>query len=259
MWLAHTNIFNLLAGIACAFTVCLGFQHRLAGNVTLAAWALAGGASVLIYPLFIVLLPAFLAGIVLGALFNSKSRQAVGQRPTWKSWLDLAVIAALFVVPVLAWNLVVTFVFATATYFTAQKAQFTWLLTAYQEGVLISALHANWNLFAGRLQANFSWIEVLLPVAGIGAVLARGGVKNLRLFDPVMVALTVALFGILLFNYLQGYYAARMHVAVIALVFIFLARLAQIVRQEQLASVFLVAVAAAQLADAASNPAASGV
>lgn len=249
LWMAHTNIFNLLAVIACAFYFRIGFQHRLLTPGATFAWAGFAGLLVLVYPILMLALPAFVAGI----LFERLTGRGVAP-DTRPAWPRLALAAILFVLPVVAWNVIVNIVFQTPVYMTAQYGQFVWLLEAWREERLWATLASQWTVFTGALALHLTWFEVALPLAGIAVVaLAAGRHGHLRLADPVFAAIVVAILGILSFNYLQGYYAARMHIGVAVLLYMMLAHLGRLAGSDTVASVTLALVVAAQVADAALN------
>jgi len=252
VWLAHTTIFNLLAPIACSFFVLIGFQARGTKPTLILAWAACAGLMVLVYPLFIILLPALFAGIALDLLFNRP--RVLTPRQSHNSLtavLANAVLAAIvMVLPVVAWTLVVKHVFATPVYMTAQYGQFVWLFDAYRDGTLTTAIAGNWSAFITALGLHFSWFEIALPFAGILALLVAGDRSKLSRIDPVLAALIVGILAILSFNFLQGYYAARLQVSVAALFYVIVARLADLVDRRAIGIATLGAITLAQLVDA---------
>lgn len=252
VWLAHTTIFNLLAPIACSFFVLLGFQVRRTKPAILHIWSVCAGLMVLVYPLFIILLPALFTGLVLDLLLN-RSR-VVGQTATRTApttiFLNASLAALLMVLPVVAWTLIVKHGFATPVYMTAQYGQFVWLFDAFRDGTLVTAIADNWTNFVAALRIHFSWFEIALPLAGIAALLVVGDRSKLTRYDPVLAALLIGVFAILSFNFLQGYYAARLQISVAALFYVFVARLADLVDRRAIGIATLAAITLAQLVDA---------
>ena len=253
VWLAHTNIFNLCAAITCAFYVCLGYQIRITKPRSLFVWAGCAGLLVLVYPLFIVTLPAFAVGLLLDKIFNRAiTRGTAPIIQTVQLW-QIMIAAILFVGPVLVWTLIVKHLFATPVYLTAQYGQFVWLLEALAQGQLLPSLLTHWHTFTETLQIHFTWFEVLLPLAGALVLLGVGDRSKLRRIDPILAALLVAVIGILSFNFLQGYYAARLQVSVAALFYMAVARLATLVDRQAIGGLTLGSILAAQIVDATLN------
>lgn len=248
VWLAHTNIYNLLAAIACAFFVRLGWQARETEPRMVLAWMAGAGMMLLVYPLFVILLPAFLAGAVLRGMFG---------RPTGTpSRLSLPVAGfalIVFVLPLLGWNLAVRTLFATDVYLTAQYGQFVWLADAYRAGTLASAMAGNAMTFVNTLGLHLNVFETLPVLLACVALALFGDRSRLRLTDPVLLAIGIALIGVLAFNYLQGYYAARLQVSVGALLLLLLARIALLTGSVRSAGFVLVAVTVVQLINAATS------
>jgi len=245
VWLAHTNIFNLLAPIACAWFVRLGMQARITSAGALYAWMGGGGLMLLVYPLFVILLPAFIAGLALDGLMHRGQIGALVRKAG-----HAAAAAILFVLPVILWSVTVRYIFSTPVYMTAQYGQFVWLADAYHNANLWPALSANWSAFIASLYLHFSWFEILLPLAGCAGLLVTGDRSQLRLADPVIPALAIAAIGILGFNFLQGYYAARLQVSVASLLYMLVARLAFCTGRPRIGVGVLAAIALAQFVDA---------
>ncbi len=248
VWLAHTNIYNLMAAIACAFFVRLGWQARETEPGSVLGWMAGAGLMLLVYPLFVILLPAFLAGTVLRIVVGPPSGAAL--RPS----LPVAALAmVLFVLPLLGWNIAVRTLFATDVYLTAQYGQFVWLANAYQTGTLASAMAENAVTFFTTLGLNLNILETVPVLLACVAFSFFGDRSRLRLTDPVLIAIVIALIGVLSFNYLQGYYAARLQVSVVALLFLLLARIALLTGSARIAGLVLVGVTVVQLIDAATS------
>lgn len=252
VWLAHTTIFNLLAPVACSFFVLMGFQARRTKPATILAWSVCAGLMVLVYPLFILLLPALFAGLVLGLLLNRSP--GIGQTPTNIAstgvYLNAGLAATFMVLPVVGWTLIVKHGFATPVYMTAQYGQFVWLFDAFRDGTFVTAIVNNWSAFVAALRIHFSWFEVALPLAGIAALLLFGDRSRLTRLDPVLAALLIGVFAILSFNFLQGYYAARLQISVAALFYMIVARLAHLVDRRAIGIATLATITLAQLVDA---------
>lgn len=252
VWLAHTTVFNLLAPVACSFFVLMGFQAHRIRPPTLLAWSLCAGLMVLVYPLFIILLPALFTGLVLDLLFSRN--RAIAQGPPHVAptgiYLNAGLAATLMILPVVAWTLIVKHGFETPVYMTAQYGQFVWLVDAYRDGTLMTAVASNWSDFVAALRIHFSWFETVLPLAAIAVLLVVGNRSRLARLDPVLAALVIGVFAILSFNFLQGYYAARLQVSVAALFYMIVARLADLVDRRAIGIATLAAITLAQLVDA---------
>ena len=257
IWLAHTNIFNLLAPITCAFFVCIGFQNRITRPTQLFLWAGAAGLMVLVYPLFILALPAWVAGLLLAPILNRFNPRPPLQTGSGSAALQFLVTPVLFVLPVLIWSLMVRYVFVTPVYMTAQYGQFVWMLDAYADGKLLAELVTHLSTFVSTLQIHFSWFETILPLSGAIALLVVGDRSRMRWTDPALLALLIAALGILSFNYLQGYYAARLQISVASLSYMAVARLAYLLDRPRLGTGFLSAIILAQLVDASMHYAAT--
>ncbi|MEM1048355.1 MAG: hypothetical protein AAGL24_19550 [Pseudomonadota bacterium] len=248
VWLAHTNIYNLLAAIACAFFVRLGWQTRETEPGTVLAWMAGAGLMLLVYPLFVILLPAFLSGVVLRGLFGRQTGA-----PFLLSVPVAGLAVLLFVLPLLGWNLAVRTLFATDVYLTAQYGQFVWLVDAYRAGTLASAMADNALTFFNTLGLHLNLFETVPVLVACAALVLFGDRSRLRASDPVLIAIAIALIGVLAFNYLQGYYAARLQVSVVALLFLLLARIALLTGGVRLGGLVLVGVTVVQLIDAATS------
>lgn len=252
VWVTHTTIFNLLAPIACSFFVLIGFQARRTRPGLVLAWAAFAGLMVLVYPLYVLLLPALFTGIVLDLVLNRSS--AFAQKPTGVTLTPVtvnAVLAAIIMVlPVAGWTLIVKHGFTTPVYLTAQYGQFIWLFDAYREGKLVAALGGNLSAFVAALRLHFSWFEIVLPLAGCAVLLVAGDRSRLNRLDPVLTALIIAVLAIWSFNYLQGYYAARLHVSVVSLFYVIVARLADLVNRRAIGIATLAVITGVQIVDA---------
>lgn len=246
VWLAHTNIFNLSAAVATAFYFRIGYQHRLCSHVALFSWALGAGLMVLVYPVFVLLLPAFVAGVLFAAIAGRPEDRAAGPSVL----ATIAGVSLCLLLPVIAWNLAVKTVFATPVYLTAQYGQFVWLFDAFGDGRLGQALVDQGAAFVGTLFKHLSWFETALPLAGVVLVLATGTRDRLTRRDPVTAAILTAMIGVLSFNYLQGYYAARLQVGVAVLGYLLLAHFGRLCAREGLATGVLGCVVLAQIVDA---------
>ena len=255
LWLAHTTVFNLFAPIACAWFVLVGWQYRFANRLTILAWCLAGGLMVLVYPLFIILLPALFCGLALSAVTDRSLVDGYGRNWAPVDPLALAAATALFVLPLLGWNGLVHNVFQTPVYLTAEKGQFVWLIDAWREGRLGEAVPNAIYAFWTTLNANFSWFEIILPAAGLATLAFLARRRPPRLLDPALTALLIATAAVLGFNLLQGYYEARLQVSVAVLFYIAVARTGLLVDRQRVASAFLAAIALAQIVDAVLYPA----
>jgi hypothetical protein len=254
VWLMHTNIFNLVSAFGALLFVVLGLQRAILPRYAVFAGALLIGCGALTYPALILIAPAYVAGCLLGRL-----ALPAGRPPLAAEAAELLAFAGLVALPLVAWWMGNRMIFETATYLTAEKGQFSWAPQAWAEGALIEEAGRRLVGYFGIL-AKHSAAEYLLSLGSIAFLALRGGRTGVRSLaaDPVVWSVLVAMLGVLGFNFLQGYYAARLNVAAAYLLYVVVARFAASRRSEALATFCLFAIAAYQLADAALGYAASG-
>jgi hypothetical protein len=250
----HTNIFNLVSAFGALLFVVLGLQRAILPRYTVFAGALLIGCGALTYPALILIAPAYVAGCLLGRL-----ALPAGRPPLAAEAAELLAFAGLVALPLVAWWMGNRMIFGTATYMTAEKGQFSWAPQAWAEGVLIEEAGRRLVGYFGIL-AKHSAAEYLLSLGSIAFLALRGGRVGVRRLaaDPVVWAVLVAMLGVLGFNFLQGYYAARLNVAAAYLLYVVIARFAVNRHSEAIATFCLFAIAGYQIADAALGYAASG-
>jgi len=246
VWLLHTNIFNLVSAFGTLLFVVLGMQRAILTRSAVLWGGFLIGLGVLVYPALAIIAPGYVAGRLIGRL-----RVPGGRTPLTGEIMELAMFAAAVALPVLAWWAVNAFIFDTGIYVTADRGQFSWLPQAWAEGKLGPALlrHAV-DYFNGV--THVSAAEYLLSLGAIAILTWRhgaGGVRALAL-DPVVWAVLISMAGVLGFNFLQGYYAPRLHVAAAYLLYVVIARMARTPRAAPLGVVCLFAIAGYQMVNA---------
>lgn len=254
VWLLHTNIFNLVSAFDTLLCVVLGMQRTILTRRIVLWSGFAIGLSVLIYPALAILAPGYVAGRVIGRLKVEDDRM-----PLASEIVELLLFALAAALPALAWWGANRFVFGTSTYLTADRGHFTWLPYALAEGDLVDQLSAKTSRFY-HLLLKHSAVEYLIALGAIAALTLRYGLDGVRALatDPIVWAVLIAMAGVLFFNYLQGYYAARLHVSAAYLLFVVIARLAALKGNALPAGVCLFAITGYHLVDAALTYSTSG-
>jgi hypothetical protein len=254
VWLLHTNIFNLVSAFGTLLCVVLGMQRTILTRAGVLWGGFLIGLGVLVYPALSLLAPGYVAGRLIGRLKVENDRT-----PLAHEFAELLLFVLAVALPVVAWWSANRFVFGTSTYLTADKGHFTWIPKAMAEGKGIS--YVAWRL-AGYygIVMKHSAAEYYLALGAIAVLTLRYGVGGVRtlLNDPIVWAVLVAMAGVIVFNFLQGYYAPRLHVSAAYLLFVVIARLAAQKGNAIPASFCLFAITGYHLVNAAMTYAASG-
>jgi hypothetical protein len=255
-WTQHSNFMNLLVPLGCIFYFIQGCRAREMGKTAIAVFGLGAAAAVLTYAYTVIWLPAF----ALGSLYRDWRMSAW---PT-ETVRNLLHVLPAFVLagcgPVLGWIVVYKLLFGVTVAYEAEAyRQFVWVFDAWSQGNLATASVAKWHNFFPQVLLWMGWTAPV-TVAGI-IVLAWCGHKkwppSRAVRDPIVVAVLITIISMLLFNFLQGYYAPRLVNSVSLALSVALARTAQMTRHERLGVWMLLAVSVGQVAYAFIEPAIS--
>lgn len=197
VWLMHTNIFNLLSAFGAVFFILLGMQRALLSRGEILVAGFAVGLGILTYPALVVLAPAYVAGRLIGRLRIDGEGIGIGEEAAEIGLFFLCVAAA-----PLVWWACNRYLLDSATYMTAERGQFVWLLEAFRAGTLPQAL-SNHAYSFGRQLVRHSGIEAGLAALSIAVLVVANGRRALgrESTDPVIWAVLIAASGVLAFNF----------------------------------------------------------
>lgn len=246
VWLLHTNIFNLLAAFGAVLFVVLGMQRVLLSRGAVLFGGTAIGLGILIYPALAVLAPAYIAGRLFARYRIDGDGMSLGD-DALETCLFLAAVA---VFPLIWWACN-RYLLDSSTYMTADRGQFVWVLNSFHDGTFLKSVARHFSTFSSQIQRH-SGSEAGLAVISIALLMVLNGRKALReeIADPVIWAVLIASLGVLSFNFLQGYYAARMHVAATYVLYVIVARLPRHGPTLRLSTFCLAGITLYQLGDA---------
>ncbi len=174
LWSPHTQLFNIFVPVfaiaAAAWTLRSGLTRRLA-----IAFGLIIGIGITMYPIF----PIALALIVMMALL----------RPWREMALNLAILAALSVVPYLAWYVFVRL--KTGDFYSHEihgYNQVAWLFDAWREGTLFPRVGEQVRRMIEAAAVQSHVVLGMLAISGLLALWPRKE-KTERNDRPALVAL----------------------------------------------------------------------
>jgi hypothetical protein len=248
-WTQHANFLNLLIPIGGIFYFVQGCKAREMSQARIALHGLAAGATILAYGYALIWLPAF----VLGALYRDwrMSMPAAALARNLARMLPLFALAGLG--PPLAWIMLNVFVFHLSVSAEAETfRQLVWMLDAWQQNDLGAALRDKWRAFFPQALLWAGW-PALAALVGAGMLLVSGKPQSPAanwMLDPILLAIVATVSGMLVFNYLQGYYQPRLTNGIALALFVAIARCAQISGREQLGAWALLLVSAGQIVGA---------
>lgn len=249
LYVLHTSLFNYVSAIGAAAYVAFGITARLRMPLQDALLGVLIGIGVLMYPAIAILVPAYIVGIVYGHWVLDHKGDG---RQSLLAHVVLFGVGAV-ALPVL-WMLLNSYVLATSTYATASEyGQFAWPLEALRNGTMVET---SVTILVNYTQVLVSTMKIelsLCAVAGFVLVALGGRNRGTILKDPALFCLLIAALGVLGFNYLQGLYEPRMFMAVLALLYIAIARLSYLLKQEKIGFAALGGIGVFQLVDAALN------
>lgn len=254
VWLLHTNIFNLVSAFGTLLFIVLGMQRTILTREAVLWGGFLIGLGVLIYPAIAVVAPGYVAGRLLGRLKVANDRASLGSE-----FVELVLFALMAVLPVVAWWAANRYLFETSTYLTADKGHFSWAAQAWAESDTVARVLTRLGGFYAIVM-KFSAAEYLLALGAIAVLALRNGAQGVRslIADPVVWAVLIAMAGVLGFNFLQGYHAARLHVAAAYLLYVVIARLARTPQTEALGALCLFGIAGYQIVNAMMTYSVSG-
>ena len=254
VWLLHTNIFNLVSAFGTLLFVVLGMQRTIIGRGAVLAGGFLIGLGALVYPAIAIAAPGYVCGRAIGRFRVENDRRSLMEEA-----LELLAFAAVAAAPVIAWWGANRLFFETGTYLTVDKGHFSWAPLAFKEGKLVEQIAAHWEWFFGLLM-KFSAAEYLLGLGSILLLSLRGGLAGLKdlATDPVVWAALIAMAGVLSFNFLQGYHAARLMVAAAYLPYVIVARLSRSESRRTIGTACLFVIAGYQMVDALTSVTVTG-
>lgn len=248
-FLVHTNIMNLVAAIGTAMYFVMASQFHLLSRFSLVLLGLTTGLSILVYPALALFIPGFISGLMFSIFWEDNKVLLNGRNSAY----TLATFLSLCTLPLLCWSLANHYIFETRTYLTLDKGQFQWILAAFNKPDV--SVHI-FSKLIDYLTIIYNSIKFeLLLIAGSFLVLILSlrkykTFKTLLRLDIPLASIATAILGVLLFNFLQGYYAPRMFYSIIALFYIGIMRTAHISKCERPMTYVIATAGLVQLADA---------
>ncbi|MTI09385.1 hypothetical protein [Curvivirga aplysinae] len=248
-FLLHTVIMNLPVAIGACMYCLLGAQYKLISRLSYVSLGLFIGLSILVYPAFSILIPAFICGLFFGIFVLKQTNISIVKSP----FLNFFIFFSLSVIPVILWTSLNQYIFETSTYLTLDKGQFKWLPEAIQ--------HDNWDeIIFQKLKTFFGYVytytRLEIALASIVFVSTYGFAiyKKKKIYYPFkdlpFFSLLVAILGVLSFNLLQGVYFPRMHYCITALIYIAVMRFSVLQKCENFTGFLFILVSGAHFYDA---------
>ncbi|WP_420547706.1 hypothetical protein [Curvivirga sp.] len=231
-FLLHTVIMNLPVAIGACFYCILGAQFKLLSRFSYISLGLFIGLSILVYPAFAILVPAFFCGLAYGIFVLKSQRNISIKLLLW----NIVLFIGLSLIPVLFWTNLNQYIFETSTYLTLDKGQFKWLPEALKQDNWLELIFTRAEKFLFRVYLTTK-IEVISALFAFLGILVWAIYKNRTLRSPFsdlpLFALLISILGVLSFNFLQGYYAPRMHYCIAALLYIAVMRFAVLQKSDK--------------------------
>jgi hypothetical protein len=201
VWSPHNQMFNILVPVFALYGCMRAAEGTLASRRFALLTGLATGLGVTAYPLFFIIVPCILAGWLVDIVRHRRMPwgSAMG------SAINLALLAALAVLPEGLWYLFVRL--KTGAFYQHEMAlgQVTWMLDSAQGGLgaLVSAWSRN---FVGLLDLAAGQA---IPLAALLAVLAVAGMANPRkAFAAVRRQAPLIAFSVLIAVVVLAFYAS---------------------------------------------------
>jgi hypothetical protein len=165
-WSPHNQMFNILVPIFALYVCVRAAEGALAGRRFALLTGLATGLGMTAYPLFVIVVPC--------ALVGGLADIALRRRPPRGPAINLALLAALAVLPEAVWYGFVRLETGGFYQHEMARGQVTWMLESAQGGV--GALAAAWAQNFVELLTMAA--EQAIPLAGLLLVLAVAGIAN---------------------------------------------------------------------------------
>ncbi|MFN3076797.1 MAG: hypothetical protein ABT940_07960 [Alphaproteobacteria bacterium] len=236
-WSQHPSFMNVLVSLGGVFYFVQGCRARQLRSGEIAGLGLAAGVAILVYALSVIWLCTF----VLGALFWEWRAGENNVTREFARWLPIFVLTGCG--PVLAWLAVNhLYLHVTIAYEADCCKQFVWLTEAWSRGDLATAVVLKWQAFFPNVLLWQGWPGLFAVIGILGLAWFRKKPVDRWLRDPVLVGVLVSCLGILVFNFLQGYFQPRLVNGITLALFVALARVARMGGRERW-GIFLLLVA----------------
>ncbi len=247
-WVLHFAFMNLLMPMGCIFFFVQGCRFRLLSFCEIMVLGLLVAASILSYGFAITWIPAAMLGWLFMAWRNGRLL------PPLLEFTHAATFAVAACLPVVLWVAFIHFYMQhSVAYETGLTHQFVWIKEGVAAGQpLLTVLGDKMALFKDSLGQHLLPLA-LYPLAAAGVLLLIGGLVGGRDLsasrfarDPVLAGVVTCLLCMLIFNFFQGYFQARLQQPLIVALFVAVARLAWLLRLELIGTALLLGVAAEQ-------------
>jgi len=248
-YMGHTHLYNMIAIVGAALYVSFGMSARYQSNWHVIVLGFLVGIGILCYSIIAILAPAFFMGLIYGRLRWPHLSQP------WRALMGkfALFLAALLPLPV-SWYLLSKYGFGSMVYLAAERGQFVWMLEPLKQGHITSALYHQIPIFLKALN-NTMGPELALCAISLSILATVGRSRFLKICgDPTSYCIFIAILGVLSFNFLQGFYQPRLHISILVMLYIMIARVSYKLKHSHIGTVSLLIITSYQLMNATLYP-----